>query len=109
MKHLASPESVSAQDYAALRQTGTQAARARVELGLAEDTAQGMERLLQVRTARGAGDRQLPKFARHDRHVASVMAAGGFWAFSERRIGKHMMAVCLPLIPPGPSPTGSGR
>lgn len=109
MKHVASPESVSAQDYAALRQTGTQAARARVELGLAEDTAEGMERLLQVRTARGAGDRQLPKFARHDRHVAAVMAAGGFWAFSERRIGKHGMAVCLPLIPPEPPLSGSGR
>jgi hypothetical protein len=80
-----------------------------VELGLAADTAEGLERLLQVRTARGAGDRQLPKFARHDRHVAAVMAQGGFWAFSERRIGKHGMAVCLPLVPPGPSLSGSGR
>ena len=109
MKHGASPESVSAQDYAALRQTGTQAARARLELGLATVAAERMERLLQARTARGAGDRQLPKFARHDRHVAAIVAEGGFWAFSERRIGKHMMAVCLPLIPPGPPLSGPGR
>ena len=100
MKHVASPHPVSAQDYAALRQTGTQAARARVELGLSEVVADGMERLLQARSARGAGDRQLPKFARHDRHVAAVMAQGGFWAFSERRIDKHSLAICLPLIPP---------
>lgn len=77
-------------------------ARARLELGLPEGVAEGMERLLQVRTARGAGDRQLPRFARHDRHVAAAMAAGGFWAFSEKRIGKHGMAVCLPLVPPAP-------
>lgn len=109
MKHVASPENVSAQDYAALRQTGTQAARARVELGLAEAVAEGMERVLQARTARGAGDRQLPKFARHDRHVAAVMGEGGFWAFSERRIGKHGMVVCLPLIPPAPPSPGPGR
>lgn len=109
MKHSASPESVSAQDYATLRQTGTQAARVKLELGLASDEAARLERVLQARVARGAGDRQLPRFARHDDHVAAAMAEGGFWAFSERRIGKSGMVVCLPLVPPGPSLTGSGR
>lgn len=50
--------------------------------------------------ARGAGDRQLPKFARHEAHVAAVMAQGGFSAFSERRIGRDGVAICLPLIRP---------
>lgn len=106
MKHVVPPQRVSAQDYVALRQTGTQAARARAELELSQAVAEGMEHLLQVRTARGAGDKQLPKFARHERHVAAVMAEGGFWAFSEKRLGKHGMAVCLPLIPP---PAGASR
>ncbi|MEI7573653.1 MAG: hypothetical protein WCJ52_11080, partial [Phenylobacterium sp.] len=62
--------------------------------------ARRLERVLRARTARGEGDRQLPKFAHHDRHVRAVMAAGGFWAFSERRIGRDGVAVCLPLRPP---------
>jgi len=107
MKHVVPPQRVSAQDYAALRQTGTQAARARVELELSQTVAEGMERLLQIRTARGAGDKQLPRFARHDAHVAAAMRAGGFWAFSEKRLGKHGFAACLPLIPPAISPTPS--
>lgn len=43
------------------------------------------------------GEVQQPKFARHDAHVAAVMEAGGFCAFSERRIGRDGVAVCLPL------------
>jgi hypothetical protein len=101
MKHPHPSEKITAQDYAALRQSGTQASRARVELSLAPPVARGMERLFQARVARGAGDRQLPKFARHDRHVAAVLAEGGFWALSERRIGRETFAICLPLLPPG--------
>ena len=101
MKNASVTTTVSGEVYAALRQSGTQVARARLELGLAAGEAAGLERLLQLRTARGAGDKQLPKFARHDRHVAAVLAEGGFWALSERRIGKSAIAICLPLIPPG--------
>lgn len=101
MRNASITPTVRGQDYAALRQSGTQAARAQMELGLAAGEAAGLERLLQLRTARGAGDKQLPKFARHDRHVAAVLAEGGFWALSERRIGKATIAICLPLIPPG--------
>ena len=35
-----------------------------------------------------------------ERHAAACLAAGGFWAFSERRLGRDQVAVCLPLIPP---------
>lgn len=40
---------------------------------------------------------QMPKFANHDGHVAAVLAAGGFSAFSERPCAGGK-AVCLPLI-----------
>jgi hypothetical protein len=96
------PPQLAAQDYAVLRQSGTQAARARVQLRLSAPDAHRLEQVFQARTARGAGDRQLPRFARHDRHVAAVLAQGGFWAFSERRLGKDVVVVCLPLIPPAP-------
>ena len=88
------------QDYAALRQSGTCPARARLQLRLGPAAGRRLERLFRSRTARGAGDSQLPKFARHEAHVAAVMAQGGFWAFSERRIGKDGVAVCLPLVAP---------
>lgn len=62
--------------------------------------ARRLERVFLKAQARGAGDRQLPKFARHEAHVAAVMAQGGFCAFSERRIGRDGVAICLPLIRP---------
>lgn len=88
------------QDYAALRQTGTSLARATAELGLSAATARRFERVFRARAARGEGDSQIPKFARHDAHVAAVMAQGGFCAFSERRLAGEGMSVCLPLIWP---------
>ena len=87
-------------DYAVLRQSGTHPERARIELNLRPGQARRLERVMRARATRGEGDRQLPKFAHHDRHVRAVMAQGGFWALSERRIGRDGVAVCLPLIPP---------
>lgn len=101
MEHSQSPQPVDGYDYAVLRQSGTQVADARLRLGLEHADAERLEKVFRARTARGAGDRQLPKFARHDRHVAAVLKAGGFWAFSERRVGRDGVCVCLPLIPPG--------
>ena len=88
------------QEYAALRQTGTSHLRAQVELGLAAGQARRMERAFRARAVSGLGDIQLPRFARHDAHVAAVMREGGFCALSERRVGKDGMAVCLPLTWP---------
>lgn len=100
MEHSHSPQPVDGQDYAVLRQCGTQPADARLRLGLEHADAERLERVFRARTTRGAGDRQLPKFARHDRHVAAVMAQGGFCAFSERRLAGGGVCVCLPLIAP---------
>lgn len=94
------PRPADGQDYAALRQTGTSPARAKLQLRLAQTDAERMERLFRARAARGVGDSQLPKFARHEAHVAAVMAQGGFWAFSERRIGKDLSVICFPLVGP---------
>lgn len=88
------------QDYAALRQTGTSLARATAELGLSPSAAKRFERAFRARAARGDGDSQRPRFARHDAHVAAVMSQGGFCAFSERRLAGDGMSVCLPLIWP---------
>lgn len=90
----------SGQDYAALRQTGTPALRAQVELGLPNGQARRLEAGFRAKAARGAGDLQLPKFARHDEHVRTVMAQGGFCAFSEHRLGGGAIAARLPLVWP---------
>ena len=100
MRHETFSRPASGQDYAALRQTGTSAARARVELGIAATQARRLEAGFRAKAARGEGDVQLPKFARHDEHVAAVTAQGGFCAFSERRMGRDGAAVCLPLVWP---------
>ena len=89
-------------DYTALRQSGTHPERVRAELDLRPGQARRLERVFRARAARGEGDRQLPKFAHHDRHVRAVMAQGGFWSLSERRVGRDGVAVCLPLLPPAP-------
>lgn len=88
------------QDYAHLRQTGTPPARAVRLLGLAAQDAARLEARFRAQAGRGDGAAQRPKFARHDRHVAAVLREGGFWALSERRVGRSGLAVCLPLIPP---------
>jgi hypothetical protein len=96
----AQPPPRSGQDYAALRQIGTPAGRAMTELGLELRQARRMEASFRAKTQRGGGDIQLPKFARHGEHVAAVLAEGGFCAFSERRVGRDGVAICLPLIWP---------
>lgn len=100
MEHDVISRPADGQDYAALRQSGTSPARARAQLKLNAVDGERLEQLFRVRTARGLGDSQLPRFARHEAHVAACMAEGGFWALSERRIGRDLVVVCLPMIPP---------
>ena len=90
---------IHGQDYAVLRQTGSSPGRARAQLQLEVRAAARLEALFRARAARGQGE-QTPRFARHDRHVAAVLAEGGFWAFSERRIAGGGLVVCLPLTSP---------
>jgi hypothetical protein len=100
MTQTRTPQPGDVHDYVALRQSGTHPERARIELNLRPGQARRLERVMRARALRGEGDRQLPKFAHHDRHVRAVMDQGGFWSFSERRIGRDRVAVCLPLLPP---------
>lgn len=100
MKHLDLPGPVSDQEYAALRQSGTQACKAQIQLQLDPRRAAQYERMLRVRTRCGTGDRQTPKFADNDQHLADVMAAGGFWSLSERTVAGGGIVVCLPMIAP---------
>ena len=94
------PPPRSGQDYAALRQTGTSARRAQVELGLANGQARRLEAGFLANADMGVGDLQLQKFARHDEYVRAVMEQGGFCAFSEHRLGGGAIAACLPLVWP---------
>ena len=42
-------------------------------------------------------DASCPKFARHDEHVAQLMAHGGYFVLSERQTPRGPV-VCLPLV-----------
>jgi len=43
------------------------------------------------------------------KHARACLKAGGFWAFSERRVGAGKWAVCLPLLPPPDHLWGAGQ
>jgi hypothetical protein len=62
--------------YVACRRGGAPPERARQELALAPPAASRLERML--RTKGGGPQSQRPRFARHELHVAAVLAAGGF-------------------------------
>lgn len=51
-------------------------------------------------------DYTTPKFAHDDEHVAAVLEAGGFWSWSERRVGLNRVRLCAPLMPPQVSHAG---
>jgi len=82
----------------------------RSRLGLsAEDHTPDVERerLINLRSARTATAleaqrlRAIPETAnRDDAYVAACMAQGGFCAFSEKRLTRGNVAVCLPVIWP---------
>ena len=63
--------------YAALRYEGIPPPRARAALGLAQDTAECLERLFQARPG-GGDDPMRPRFARHAEHVRAVVGQGGY-------------------------------
>jgi hypothetical protein len=71
---------LASRTYAALRQGGAPAWKARTQLGLPAALAARCERIF--RGGAGAGR---PRFARHELHVAAAMAEGGFPALPERR------------------------
>jgi hypothetical protein len=101
--HPLSPKSpASGDDYATLRRGGASASHAQLRLVLSDTEARRMEKIFRARALRGGGDAALPKFARHEAHVARVMTEGGFPTFTERRRGKAGACVRLPLIWPAP-------
>jgi len=103
------PPPATQSDYATLRRGGAPPDLARAQLDLGPATAARLEAIFRALAARGAGDAALPKFARHERHVAAVMALGGFPALTERRCGRDSMRVRLPLIWPERATAARGR
>ena len=64
-------------DYAVLRYGGASQARACAELGVKSGRASQLEAGFRRATA-GGPDPMRPAFARHARHVAAVLKAGGY-------------------------------
>jgi hypothetical protein len=78
MKHVAPPsQPLAGASYAVCRLGGAPPEQARAELGLATDAVVRLERLFQARPG-GGPDPMRPRYARHERHVAAVLAQGGF-------------------------------
>jgi len=71
--------------YAALRHGGAPPGRAAIELRLEAPRAERLERLFRARIGGGSDDPMKPRYAKHGRHVADVLAAGGYPAMPERR------------------------
>ncbi|MDP3489632.1 MAG: hypothetical protein Q8R71_05810 [Phenylobacterium sp.] len=90
-------------DYANLRRGGASPPRIGAQLALGPGDLARLERAFRGQVARGAGEAQ-PRFAHHDRHVAAVMAQGGFPALTETRIGRNGAHVGLPLVWPAARP-----
>lgn len=85
--------------YEVLRRGGALPESARVQLNLTRTSAARLEAVFLTRAGRGADEAQ-PRFARHEAHVAAVLAHGGFPALSERRFGRSGVTTCLPLLTP---------
>jgi len=77
-----SPSTLASKSYAALRYEGIPPPRVRAALGLAEATAAELERLFLARPG-GGDDPMRPAYARHARHVAAVLAEGGYPAMPD--------------------------
>jgi len=69
-------------------------------VGCSTDYAEFIARAVRNGGRVAGPDATVPKFAHHDRHVAAVMAQGGFCAFSEPPGARSAIAVCLPMIWP---------
>ena len=72
-----------APSYVVCRLGGAPPETAQNELGLTPKTVARLERLFQRRPGGGA-DAMKPRFARHDQHVTSAMALGGFPGLARR-------------------------
>ncbi|MBU1377212.1 MAG: hypothetical protein KKE02_09975 [Alphaproteobacteria bacterium] len=64
--------------YAALRYGGASQDRARAELAITPGEAHMQERIFNVARPGKMLDRMRPRFARHEAHVAAILAAGGY-------------------------------
>jgi hypothetical protein len=71
--------------YAALRHGGAPPARAAAELRLEPRRARRLETLFQARPSGAPDDPMKPRYANCGRHVADVLALGGFPVLPEAR------------------------
>jgi hypothetical protein len=69
---------LTGQSYAVLRRGGASPERALAELAIPVARGAELEAVFRVRRPGQGADAMQPRFARHDRHVAAVLAAGGY-------------------------------
>ena len=71
-------ENIDQTSYNVLRHGGATQARACAELGVSSGRSQALEALFRRLPGGRGADAMRPRFARHDSHVAAVLAAGGY-------------------------------
>jgi hypothetical protein len=86
--------------YAVLRRGGVSPGKARALMALEGRAADRLEAQFRTRAATGGGEEVQPRFARHEAHVAAVLAAGGFPSLTERRGAGGGQRLGLPVIWP---------
>jgi hypothetical protein len=89
--------SAASDHFYALRDRGVATAAAALQAGISGGYGEYLEGLRRRETVGGGEDGTQPKFAHHERCVATLIAAGGYDALSEKLTpGGHI--ACLPLI-----------
>lgn len=86
--------------YAVLRRGGAPPGKARALMALDGHTAERLEAHFRAKVATGVGEEAHPRFARHEAHVAAVLAAGGFPSLTERPGAGGGLRVGLPVTWP---------
>lgn len=69
---------IEQETYLALRHGGASQAKVCAELGVSFGRSKALERRLRSRRPGEGADSMRPRFARDARHIAAVMAAGGY-------------------------------
>ena len=100
MSEAADPGGAPPSTYAVLRRGGAPPGKARALMSLEGRAAERLEAHFRTRVATGGGEEAQPRFARHEAHVAAVLAAGGFPSLTELRGAGGGLRVGLPILWP---------
>lgn len=86
--------------YFELRRNGFTSADARRRMGINVRRADVLASHYHAETTGQSIDATCPRFSFDEDHIAACLAHGGFVAFSERRLPRAQVIICLPIIRP---------